>query len=424
MHIGLIGYLSGSTRVLTRELAQRLSNNGHKVSVIAIGGEVYQGLYGNSQIYSVLRDEDEGSMFMGVSSLRCLLRRMCPSIFRDASEQRNEYLEYIAWNMFRFFSSMPSLLRILRELNPDVLHGHGEIAMGYFTSLCGGLLHKPSIVTVTRIESRYPFLSLPCAEGQHDAVVVRTLKSRLLLKLGGVVCFNRYVKSALIRSGLQSNKVFIVPYGVREEFRTAYEEGARADLKIDDRDKIVLFWGGGIHRSGCDIFLRAVKIILNRVPNARFLVVVRDFTEEVEMIVQRTVKETSRVTVLNRMEKEYPWPITSIVASADVVVLPYMVNPMEPPLVLVESMFLGKPVITTPIGGNGELIKHMETGLLVPPDPKYLAEAVSYLLENDEKREMTGRKGQRMVMKTYDWGRCLRSIETIYQNISKHYSSK
>jgi glycosyltransferase involved in cell wall biosynthesis len=52
------------------------------------------------------------------------------------------------------------------------------------------------------------------------------------------------------------------------------------------------------------------------------------------------------------------------------------------PLVVVEAMLLGKPVVATDVGGNRELVESGPTGLLVPPgDPAALARAVLSMLD-------------------------------------------
>lgn len=46
-------------------------------------------------------------------------------------------------------------------------------------------------------------------------------------------------------------------------------------------------------------------------------------------------------------------------------------------LVLLEAMLLGKPVVTTNVGGAPELIRHRQTGVLVEPTPQSIAEAIA-----------------------------------------------
>jgi glycosyltransferase involved in cell wall biosynthesis len=66
------------------------------------------------------------------------------------------------------------------------------------------------------------------------------------------------------------------------------------------------------------------------------------------------------------------------------------------PVVLEEAMAMGIPVVTTPIAGIPELVRHNQTGLLVPPEnPDELARSIKRLLTDDSLRwrlTMTARK--------------------------------
>jgi glycosyltransferase involved in cell wall biosynthesis len=56
--------------------------------------------------------------------------------------------------------------------------------------------------------------------------------------------------------------------------------------------------------------------------------------------------------------------------------------------VLIEALMLGKPVIATNVGGNGELITNEENGLLIPSnDTKALTEAIERLMRDAQLRE-------------------------------------
>ena len=72
--------------------------------------------------------------------------------------------------------------------------------------------------------------------------------------------------------------------------------------------------------------------------------------------------------------------------ASDVLVLPSNFEPFG--TVLLESMCCGTPVIGTRVGGIKDVIKHEETGLLIPPkNPNELAKAILEILTNDEKRK-------------------------------------
>ncbi len=66
------------------------------------------------------------------------------------------------------------------------------------------------------------------------------------------------------------------------------------------------------------------------------------------------------------------------------------------PVVLLEAMSHGLPVVTTPLGGIGETVVEHETGLFVPPGrPESLARAILRLLEDEPMRARLGEAGRR-----------------------------
>jgi glycosyltransferase involved in cell wall biosynthesis len=73
-------------------------------------------------------------------------------------------------------------------------------------------------------------------------------------------------------------------------------------------------------------------------------------------------------------------------------------------MTVVEAMACGKPVIVTRVGGMQETVQHGKNGLLVRPgDAMDLAEAILYLLHNDELRAAMGREGRKRAAELYSW---------------------
>ncbi len=89
--------------------------------------------------------------------------------------------------------------------------------------------------------------------------------------------------------------------------------------------------------------------------------------------------------------------------AADVVVHP-SAYPEGLPSVLLEAAAAGAAMIATPAGGTTDLVRHGETGLLVPPgDPRALAEALELLASDDALRERLASAARRLVCERFDW---------------------
>lgn len=86
------------------------------------------------------------------------------------------------------------------------------------------------------------------------------------------------------------------------------------------------------------------------------------------------------------------------------------------PNVLIESMALGVPAISTSISGIPELIEDGVTGLLVPPrDSAALAAAIRRLLADRELQQTLGRAGRARVESMFEMGRNAEQLIGIYR---------
>lgn len=107
--------------------------------------------------------------------------------------------------------------------------------------------------------------------------------------------------------------------------------------------------------------------------------------------------------------------IPNILAAADIFVLSsdYEGNP----LVVMEAMAAGKPVIATAVGGVPELVEPEKTGILVQSgDARALANAMNRCLLMDEiERKAMGEQGAMRAVETFDIRTMVASYQKLYQ---------
>lgn len=94
--------------------------------------------------------------------------------------------------------------------------------------------------------------------------------------------------------------------------------------------------------------------------------------------------------------------VVKIYRSASIFVLPCVVAEDGDrdgiPNVILEAMASGLPVVSTEVSGIPEVVRHGETGLLVPPaDARALADAIASLLASPERARRLGRAGRKLV---------------------------
>jgi len=101
------------------------------------------------------------------------------------------------------------------------------------------------------------------------------------------------------------------------------------------------------------------------------------------------------------------------VRGSDVLVLPSLAEGLS--TVLLEAMALRTPVVATQVGGNTELITHMETGVLVERGDAYqTAEAVNMLLDKPQLAKTMAERAYQLIANNYSWPVVLEKYLSIY----------
>ena len=91
------------------------------------------------------------------------------------------------------------------------------------------------------------------------------------------------------------------------------------------------------------------------------------------------------------------------------------------PIALMEGMSLGKPVVTTRIGGIHEIISHEETGLLIPPDDvEALTQSLARLLGDPAWAQRLGAAAQARHRAHYAPAVMARGQEAVYDTVWAH----
>ncbi len=106
----------------------------------------------------------------------------------------------------------------------------------------------------------------------------------------------------------------------------------------------------------------------------------------------------------------------AFLAAADVVVNPSDVEGL--PVVVLEAMALGRPIVATAVGGVPDLITDERTGLLIEPgDPEALARAVGRLLDRSDWAAGLGTEAKIVVERDHGLEAMIRAVEEVYEEV-------
>jgi len=112
--------------------------------------------------------------------------------------------------------------------------------------------------------------------------------------------------------------------------------------------------------------------------------------------------------------------VREIVTAADVFVAPCVVgadgNRDGLPTVLLEALALGTPAVATPVTGIPEIVRHGETGLLVPEaHPSALAAAIHRTLADPDAAAGRARAARELLEADFDLREHARELQTIFR---------
>jgi glycosyltransferase involved in cell wall biosynthesis len=169
----------------------------------------------------------------------------------------------------------------------------------------------------------------------------------------------------------------------------------------DETDELVVLAGEIGLRKGVDVLQGAWRLVTQRRPQARCLIVgpAGNFTPEAERLEVRPPVD--------------PVEMREILRRARVVALPARAEGM--PMILAEAMSLARPFVSTPVGAIPELAG--AGGMLVPVgDELALADRLTELLADPVLARTIGERGRRFCVET-------RSVEVIDVRLRELYSA-
>lgn len=162
---------------------------------------------------------------------------------------------------------------------------------------------------------------------------------------------------------------------------------------------------------GVEYFVRAAKQVLDSYPQALFVLVGDGPHGPALKALSRELGIEDRM-IFAGQRRDMP----GIFASLDVFALPSLNEGM--PLVILEAMASGLPVVATRIAGIPEVVLHQETGLLIEPgDTVALRDSILRLIADRELRMKLGVNGRERVRQYYTRNVAARNYLRLYEGL-------
>lgn len=320
------------------------------------------------------------------------------------------------------------LQKICSEFKPDVIHAHGWVMFptsfyrrtnrairvvvtlhdyGFFCAKRDLIpeLYKEKVPMICRLNDvkkeclacSSRIYGFPKAFGVVSCI--RLFKS-LLLEVNSLTAVSNYVREKAqntFKTGLQVVPNFIDP----EKFHSVPKHASTKHHGTVD----ILFVGRLTPAKGVALLTAAFRILHKSLPETNLVIV----GKKDPFYSIRTGEES-----VFQYEGVNNDDLLSLYNQARIVVVPSVwADPA--PLVALEAMAFGKPLIVTNVGGLKDLVAHGKTGLVVEPRPENLAAAVESLLSNPSESSEMGARGKLRLLKNYTAESVIPQFERIYE---------
>ncbi len=260
------------------------------------------------------------------------------------------------------------LSRTLARIQPDIVQTHG--------------VKSHFLLSLARRPPGTAWLAF------HHGYTTENMRMRLynqldrwsLRKAKRVVTVCAPFAEQLVHLGVDRERIHVVPNTIERQQSPAAHDVAelRKGLGIPDGERVLLSVGRLSSEKGYLDLLRAVRLLADIAPLPPFRLVLLG-----DGVCRRQLEATAAsLDIANRVlfcgHRDHPWPYYGL---ADVFVLPS--HSEGSPNVLLEAMAAGVPIVATEVGGVGDMIRHGESGLLVPPhQPAQLSGQIAALLQD------------------------------------------
>lgn len=224
------------------------------------------------------------------------------------------------------------------------------------------------------------------------------------------ICVSKKIRGDISLFPFIKNKIKVIYNGI-SNFETLPREEARLILAGTETNKVIILSTSELHKNkGLDTALRAIAL-LPQATREKIIYSIAGTGEEKENL-EKLVSEL-KITGLVKFLGFIP-NAKSLLSGNDIFLLPSRTEAF--PYSILEAGLVGQPIVATCVGGVPEVIKDMQSGILVHPrKPKEIAEAILYLSDHPDQQREFGNKIKHTVSNSFSLAKMLEETVKLYR---------
>jgi glycosyltransferase involved in cell wall biosynthesis len=294
---------------------------------------------------------------------------------------------------------------VLHVQTPFVAHAAGVAA--------ARRLNVPTVETYHTFFEDYPHHYLPLLPAAVGRAFARSLSRRQCNAVDAVVAPSNQLAEVLAGYGV-TQPIYTIPTGLRlEEFEGGDGSTFRAEHGIDGSRPVMLFVGRVAHEKNIAFLLRVLDEVRRSMPNVLFVIAGEG---PAKSSLQRAAADAGlmdNVLFVGYLDRSDP--LLDCYRAADVFVFASRTETQG--LVLLESLALGVPVVSTAILGTKEVLDEAAGAVVVSEDVAEFAAAVVRILGAPRLRADLAAAGRRFVERRWSSRETAKRLLALYEEV-------
>lgn len=259
----------------------------------------------------------------------------------------------------------------------------------------------------------------------NGSEVVSNIELRAAQTADMIITVSYAMRDELIGLGFPAEKIKVVYNGVdpqkynQDQVSNEKVHEIRQKYGLKESDNMILFIGRLVWVKGVDKLIAAIPHVLQKVPNAKLVIVgLGDMREYLERIVQNLKLQDVVKFCFEFISEEER---IAYYAACDVAVFPSVYEPFG--IVALEAMSMSKPVVVgaSGISGMREIVISSgqdQCGFHVNPnDPTDIAWGIVNSLQDSQRKFLLGQNGRKRVLQEFTWDAIAEKTSQLYNEL-------
>ncbi|AKB29150.1 glycosyltransferase (group I) [Methanosarcina siciliae T4/M] len=213
-----------------------------------------------------------------------------------------------------------------------------------------------------------------------------------------IFVMSRKNKEIIIEIGGNREKVVHIPAGIDEYEFEMYEDYSSiiSRYHLDEKSFNILYFGSPLSIRGIDHLIKSISKVRSVYPCVKLLILSRRRNNELNneeinlqnLILKLDIEKNVHI-ISGFLDKD---EVKKFIGFSDLIVLPFKIVPSDVPTSVLESMAMGKVVVSTDIDGIPELLEDGRGFVVQPNKEEDLVEKIFFSIKNQDIIKNMGEK--------------------------------